>query len=327
MEFEEPFVSAVQAAVTPSDADILVARAAVLDALSEAKKPVVLTEFEDRFLNAVGSQRPAHGTKFTALPGTEPGRRLADPDPRDPHLTLERCGHAVRMALAQLVAEGEITRAQGNQYEPRPERIPMDYPGGSSGVPVLVHTPLISENGTLPRYMAVRPPADAGGVLLPVDELLAGLEGILGARGMTMVRESRRALHRGLYLASSSLLAAASEAAWFNLARAVPSPPQSLAKKVEDGRDLAEVVRLTEQCLRELKPSPGGALITEVVTHAHMFREVRNYALHPVEPHDGDRETWLSETGATLLAIAARRYFVKLDGLMTRLVESASSDA
>jgi hypothetical protein len=160
-----------------------------------------------------------------------------------------------------------------------------------------------------------------GEVLLPVEELLAGLSDILGIRGMTMVRESRRALQRGLYLASSSLLAAASEAAWFNLARAVPSPPQTLAKKVEDGRDLAEVVRLTEQKLRELKPSPGSATITEVVTQAHMFREVRNYALHPVEDHDDDRETWLTETGATLLAIAARRYFVKLADLRGRLSE------
>lgn len=82
----------------------------------------------------------------------------------------------------------------------------------------------------------------------------------------------------------------------------------------QEGRDIAEVIRLTEQKLRELKPSPGSATITELVTQAHMFREVRNYALHPVEEHDGDRETWLTETGATLLAIAARRYFVKLAG-------------
>lgn len=85
-------------------------------------------------------------------------------------------------------------------------------------------------------------------------------------------------------------------------------------------RDVAEVIRLTEQRPRELKPKLGSAFITEVVTQAHLFRDVRNYALHPVEGHDRDRETWLTETGATLLAIAARRYFVKLDGLRTRLL-------
>lgn len=43
-----------------------------------------------------------------------------------------------------------------------------------------------------------------------------------------------------------------------------------------------------------------------------MLREARNHALHPVEEHHGERETWLTETGATLLAIAARRYVVKI---------------
>ena len=326
MDFEEPFVDAMQAAVTPSEADVLVARTAILAALAEVTEPVRLTEFEDRWLTAVGGQRPAERTTFTAQPATEPGRRLADPDPHDPHLTVFRGRHAVRRALAQLVAEGVLTRAEGNQYETQPERIPVTYPGGGSSAPVLVHSPYIGDQGNTPRFMPVRPlDGDGSEVLLPVEELLSGLDLILGARGMTMVRESRRALQRGLYLASSSLLAAASEAAWFNLARAVPSPPQALAKKVDEGRDVAEVIRLTEQKLREIKPSPGSATITEVVTQAHMFREVRNYALHPVEEHDGDRETWLTETGATLLAIAARRYFVKLASLRDGLAAAGKS--
>ncbi|GAB2456710.1 hypothetical protein GCM10027062_41150 [Nocardioides hungaricus] len=320
MDFEAPFVEAMQAAVTPTEADVLVARTAILAAIAEATQPVLLSEFEDRWLTAVGGQRPAERTKFTAHPATEPGRRLADPDRHDPHLTVFRGRHAVRRALAQLVAEGVLTRAEGNQYATQPERIPVDYPGGGSSAPVDVHSPYINDHGSTPRFMPVRP-LDGNGseVLLPVEELLSGLDLILGARGMTMIRESRRALQRGLYLASSSLLAAASEAAWFNLARAVQSQPQALAKKVDDGRDVAEVIRLTEQKLREIKPSLGSAMITEVVTQAHMFREVRNYALHPVEAHDGDRETWLTETGATLLAIASRRYFVKMAGLRDRL--------
>ncbi|MCP3424820.1 hypothetical protein NBM05_01925 [Rothia sp. AR01] len=83
--------------------------------------------------------------------------------------------------------------------------------------------------------------------------------------------------------------------------------------------DVAEGTRLTEQKLRELKPSPGSATIKEIVTQAHMFREVRNYALHVIETHDGDRETGFAETDATLLAIAARRYFVKLADLRDQL--------
>ncbi|WP_106848507.1 hypothetical protein [Blastococcus sp. Marseille-P5729] len=325
MDFESAFKEAVQAAVTPSEADILVARGVVLDAMDTATEPVVSTEFVDRWLEAIGSQRPAPRTRFTAAPATEKGRRLADPDPMDPHMAEVRGGHAVRWAVSQLVAEGVLTQGPGNNYAIQPERISVDYPGGSSGVPVLVHSPLVGNPREYQRFMPARREPAGSEVLLPVDELLAGLDEILGSRGATMVRESRRALQRGLHLASSSLLAAASEAAWFNLARAVPDAPRALEKKVGEGRDAAEVIRLTEQKLRELKPSPGSATITEVVTQAHMYREVRNYALHPVEEHDGDRETWLTETGATLLAIAARRYFVKMAELQRRFLEDGQS--
>lgn len=58
--------------------------------------------------------------------------------------------------------------------------------------------------------------------------------------------------------------------------RAVPSLPQALAKKVDEGRDVVEVIRLTEQKLREIKPSSGSATITEVVTQAHIFRDLRD---------------------------------------------------
>lgn len=322
MTFEDTFVAAMEKAVTPSDADVLVARGIILEGLSTCAEPVLISHWEDQWLRAQGVARPSERSKFTALPGTEPGRRLADPDSGDPHLVEFRGRHAVRRALGQLIAEGVVTRGDGNLYGLESERIQVDYPGGASSVSVLVHSPYVGDRGSPRRFIAVRPldGGDGSEVLLPVEELLAGLDGVLGARGLTLVRESRRALQRGLFLASSSLLAAASEAAWFNLARAVQSPAAALAQRVADGRDVAEVIRLTEQRLRELKPKPGSALITEVVTQAHLFRDVRNYALHPAEGHDHDRETWLTETGATLLAIAARRYFVKLEGLRVRLV-------
>jgi hypothetical protein len=145
--------------------------------------------------------------------------------------------------------------------------------------------------------------------------MLQGIGDLLGGRGAQLVRESRRALQRGLYIAASSLLAAASEAAWFTLGRAVAQPDSKLAKLVADGREAFEVIRLTEQRLRELG-APTGRM-TEVVSEAHHYRDIRNYALHPIGAHDTDREAWLTEAGATVLAIAARRYFVKLAELLT----------
>ena len=186
---------------------------------------------------------------------------------------------------------------------------------------MVVHSPVIGDESSTPRFLPIRSIGPRqGDVLLPAEEMLAGLDAILGRRGMELVRESRRALHGGLYLASSSLLAAASEAAWFNLARSVPDRGAKLTSLVDAGRDVSEVIRLTSQYLNALPRSQ--ALITEVVAQAHLFRDIRNYALHPIEDGDDeDRQTWLTESGATLLAIAGRRYFVRLSDLQARLAE------
>ena len=60
---------------------------------------------------------------------------------------------------------------------------------------------------------------------------------------------------------------------------------------------MSEVIRLTSQHLNGLPRSQ--ALVTEVVAQAHLFRDIRNYALHPVEDDDEDRQAWLTESGAT----------------------------
>ena len=88
---------------------------------------------------------------------------------------------------------------------------------------------------------------------------------------------------------------------------------------MDGGRDVSEVIRLTLPHLNALPRSQ--ALVTELVAQAHLFRDIRNYALHPVEDDDEDRQTWLTESGATLLAIAGRRYFVRLSDLQARLAE------
>ena len=325
MEFEPEFVEALQQAVTPSHADILIARGVILDSLREATEPVLLTTFEAAWLTSIGGQAPAERTTLQAVPSNQPSRRFVDPTSDDPHILVVRCRHALRWAIAQLHAEGKITRGPGNQHPINPDNLSITYPGGGGSVPITVHSPYIGDDGgSTPRYMSVRdtsrPDEEA---LLPADEMLAGLDELLGSRGEELIRESQRALRAGLYLASSSMLAAASEAAWFNLARSVPAPGAKLTELVESGRDIAQVIKLTEQHLHRVPRSQ--TKIAEVVAQAHLFRDIRNYALHPVEDHDQDREIWLTESGSTVLAIAARRYFVKMASLQRRIAEDSAS--
>jgi len=77
---------ALERAVTPSDADVMVARGVVLDMLAASGEPVLLTAFEDAWATAQGSRRPAERTTLQAITSADPNRRYADPDPRDPHL-------------------------------------------------------------------------------------------------------------------------------------------------------------------------------------------------------------------------------------------------
>lgn len=318
VEFEPEFIQALERAITPSDADVMVARGVILTSVHESAEPVLLTTFEAGWLAAVGGQAPAERTTLQALPSADPGRRYADPAADDPHLLVLKARHAVRWAIAQLQAEGEIARGPGNQYPINPEHVPVRHASGGGSAPVLVHSPDIGDGGgSTPRFMAVHDRGNVEDALLPVDEMVAGLGDLLGVRGTELICESRRALRSRLYLASASLLAAASEAAWFNLARSVPTPPAKLSELVDAGRDIAQVIKLTEQHLRAIPRSQ--TMITEAVAQAHLFRDIRNYALHPVEDHDQDRQSWLTEAGATVLTIAARRYFVKLSDLQHKL--------
>ena len=47
--------------------------------------------------------------------------------------------------------------------------------------------------------------------------------------------------------------------------------------------------------------------------------------LGAVGEHDAEREAWLTEAGATVLAIAARRYFVKMAALMDIVTDNPVS--
>lgn len=108
-------------------------------------------------------------------------------------------------------------------------------------------------------------------------------------------------------------MAAASEAAWFNLARNLAAPNGRLARLAADGGAIGTVIKLAADRLRELKAR--SLRVNEVEAAAHRMRDIRNYALHPARD-DAELHAWLTEAGATVLTVASRTYFVKLADLM-----------
>ena len=64
---------------------------------------------------------------------------------------------------------------------------------------MVVHSPAIGDESSTPRFLPIRSIGPRqGDVLLPAEEMLAGLDASLCRRGMDSVRESRRALYSGL---------------------------------------------------------------------------------------------------------------------------------
>jgi len=238
----------------------------------------------------------------------------------DPTLMTDKADRVIAQVLAELLAEGVVTFGRGDVYSVQGDSIRVRHDGGSGAVVVPNPAPLLPPNVHRYQLVGAGKPFEE---LLPTVEMLVGLADLLGARGEAAVRESRGALAQGLYLASASLLASASEAAWFTLGRAVPDPTSRLRDAVDSGQQVAVVIEAVVEHARRVRAAPRVTL-NELLADAHRFRDIRNYALHPVEDHDADRESWLTQTGATVLMLSARRYLVKLADLLDRLNASES---
>lgn len=314
--YDEPdLVAAVVSAVTPAGADLIVGREVVLRALTQGSTVRVM-DLVDAWLNAQGvssssgmspdvrvERRQDHPSKFALMSDA------------DPMLMTHKADRVIAQVLAELLAEGVVTFGRGDAHNVQSDSIRVRHDGGSGAVVVPNSAPLLPPNVHRYQLVGAGKPFEE---LLPTVEMLVGLADLLGARGEAAVRESRGALAQGLYLASASLLASASEAAWFTLGRAVPDPTSRLRDAVDSGQQVAVVIEAVVEHARRVRAAPGVTL-NELLADAHRFRDIRNYALHPVEDHDADRESWLTQTGATVLMLSARRYLVKLADLLDRL--------
>jgi hypothetical protein len=309
-------------AVEPTAGELLGARQLLLAMLEESPS-VVVQEFEDRWLASVGTTRPnPYFQDQRPLVGRTPTGNLKLLDPNDERLRIHKARRVTAAVMSGLLAEGLVVPSQGDNYGPPVEIISVTYSGGSDSVQIPDETP-----APLSRQARVR--ARGGDLvfdaLLKTDDYIAGLEELLGDRGLRTVREARSAMSRGLFLAGSSLLAAASEAAWFRVGSAIPNPPPKLKQCLESGRDPSHVIEASIKFAQDHKLKTPTQL-AEIQAQAHNLRDIRNYALHPVEDLDADREAWLTEAGCATLMLSTRRYFVRLAELHEALLNSRISE-
>lgn len=84
MDFEADFVEALQDAVTPTPADVLIARTAIMSLLADSIRPIRLSDFENAWLEAQGVSRPAERTQYRASDSDIPAPAIRGPRPYGP---------------------------------------------------------------------------------------------------------------------------------------------------------------------------------------------------------------------------------------------------
>lgn len=219
---------------------------------------------------------------------------------------------AAMEALAAMACDGDVTpvvapTSDGELQLPVSDTAPGG--GGSTGsTSVSVDVHILGEAYRLSRRLLLSP--GLSDVLTSLDA--DPLTDLLGARGARCYQEAVVAFRRGLYLAASNLLAAASEAAWYGLgelleARGVAG---TSLRNALDSDNTAKVIQLVTQDLQAV----GGlrTIMSELQAQAIHLRDLRNYAVHPRGDDDPQREANFTEPGCLSLLMLTRRNLERL---------------
>lgn len=162
-------------------------------------------------------------------------------------------------------------------------------------VAIAVARPLL-----LAQRFAIRPGIDTGeawrfnatGFLSDLDHLA------LDARTQRCAEEAFRAYVRGGYLAAASLLGAVAEGAWYGIGERRRSTQASLPPLL-DGNNTAQMQK--ELCKYYRSKVKRAWRVDDLERDAGMFREIRNYGVHPRGTTSADVERHLHEDTCGLL--------------------------
>ena len=288
---------ALRQAVTPSDADVLAAKAEVRYRVDEA--PVTVRELIMEVVEALGVPRATDRETYDVHPNVDPDQAI---DPEHPAIKRQRLAQAVRLAVADLAADGLIVPGTaGDQIS-----VPMNRAGTTGSIRVPAHTPELTD--------AYRVKPSLTGFLdaptLTTEEFAAGLGTLLTPRAMECLAEALTAFRRGLYLSAVNLLGAVSEAAWYRLAELLEPTESELTEALAKNRT-GEIQRVVAKVFVEHR-GRARSMTNELVSHASYLRDLRNYGVHPQADQDVGQSHAFTETGCLVLVIESHRYLARL---------------
>ncbi len=295
----EQTMEALRRAVTPAEADIAVAKAAVrarLDGAAAATQSLI-----EEVISSLGITPPGHNEHYDIRPELEPDDAV---DADAMQLKRSRMTHATKLAIAELVAEGVIVAAEtpSNDYI----QVQVRRIGHSGAEHVPVSTPKMeSAYRAKPRLGAL---GDAPA--LSAAEFAAGLGTLLTPRALECLSEALAAYRRGLYLSAVNLLAAVSEAAWYQVGAGLESESTELAAALAKN-STGEVQRLVSNVFRD-KNRRARSMANELIAHASYLRDLRNYGVHPAADQDPGQADAFTELGSMVLVMETHRYLARL---------------
>lgn len=302
-------------AVRPTATDLLEARECIMRNLDKAES-ASFVQIRTDMLRAHGLTWKNDGrVDFEGTHGHLLGLNEADP-----LLQQQRIDYALREVFAQLVAEGAVLPVEAHGSAPAVGSVYVQNSSGTTSFDYEHHYAQFSQTG---RWKSATAPAHRSAlanVNLP-DELPE----LLGPRGVQVLAEAIRCFHKGLFVAATDLLAAASEAAWFKLGGYIADDAQ-LADLVKSGTNAAKVIERTADSIQRTR-AWNAQQLNDLRARAAHLRDLRNYGLHPVGIPDDDREPAFGEAGCAVLFMAAPRYFRLLEQVRQVLAARAEPDA
>jgi hypothetical protein len=243
----------------------------------------------------------------SSSPGGEVNIDALDKD--HPSIQYVRLYFAGLEALAELLSAGVLIEAEGGTQtgQAGPRHIQWFQGGTSAASNVSAGSPSLDRYANrgyrLSRFMLKPNPwlADA-------DVFHADLESLqLDPRTTRCLKEALAAYQRHLYLACASLLGAVSEGAWYALGETLRGASKSFDKSL----DGASAARFQKRLARELEDR-GVHAVHELVAHASLYRELRNYGVHPRTTSDLRLEKYFSEEACGELLLMTHHYLASL---------------
>jgi hypothetical protein len=142
---------------------------------------------------------------------------------------------------------------------------------------------------------------------------LAGLD--LSDRAERALREALRSFRRRLYMACTALLGVVNETAWYKAAERIGT--SGLRKLIEEGATAKLQARVADR-IRHVDRI--GTIPDELLAHAAVLRDLRNYGVHPTTVRD-DLERHFTEDTCALLIVETHHHLTTLAGAIDRALE------